>query len=103
MLTDHNFGEKKTWWTRTKLVGEKKNNTEYVYTRFDSCNSGMTRHKLYVLREINVYTYYRNYKCIWENLSLFINMLFVKAPCPPSVTIPITKVSQSLVLASICN
>ena len=53
-------------WNRP-AVGWKKH-AEYVFTRFDSDNTGMTHHKLYVLWEINVSTYYKNYDYIWENL-----------------------------------
>ena len=77
---------KKTLWTRPKIGWIKR--AEYVFAHFDSGKPAMNCHKLYDLRAINVYTYYKNYDYIWENLSLFINMLFVKAPNHTSITIP---------------
>ena len=45
MLTDHNF-DKKAGGLAQKLAGKK--HAEYVFTRFDSGNTGMARHKLYI-------------------------------------------------------
>ena len=64
MLTDYNFDKKHVESPGNWL----EKHAEYVFTRFDSDNTGMTHHKLYVLWEINVSTYYKKYDYIWENL-----------------------------------